>query len=271
MAIGIGKELRVRGYLPEDFTMLAYGGNGPLHACGIARHAGIRRVLAPPFSSVFSACGAGNMKQLHFHERGVHVTMYNATTRALYENYDEFNAVVEELEARGREDLLRQGFAPEDVKYRLEVDMRYGNQLLTQAVALEEINRLRGVGDVLSVIRTFGDVYSHRFGAASAAPEAGIRCSTIRVASYVDGDVVTFHSLDTDGALSVPTEVARREVTFIGVDEPVDTPVYDQNALQHGHVIPGPAIVTTENTTYLVEPGWRLEPTKQGAVWFLQD
>jgi N-methylhydantoinase A len=251
--------------------MLAYGGNGPLHACGIARHAGIRRVLAPPFSSVFSACGAGNMKQLHFHERGVHVTLYNATTRALYDRYDEFNSVVEELEALGREDLVRQGFAPEDVRYRLELDMRYGNQLLTQAVALEDINRMNGVGDVLAMIRTFGDVYSHRFGAASAAPEAGIRCNTVRVASYVDGDVVSFDSLEAGGGRSVPTEASRREVSFIGLDEPVDTPVYDQSALTPTNVIPGPAIVTTENTTYLVEPGWRLEPTPQGAVWFLQD
>jgi N-methylhydantoinase A len=37
------------------------------------------------------------------------------------------------------------------------------------------------------------------------------------------------------------------------------------------HKIIGPAIVITENTTYLVEPGWRLEPTQQGAVWFLRD
>ncbi|WP_068398175.1 hydantoinase/oxoprolinase family protein [Kribbia dieselivorans] len=271
MAIGIGKELRVRGYLPEDFTMLAYGGNGPLHACGIARHAGIKRVLAPPFSSVFSACGAGNMKQLHFHERGVHVTLYNATTRALYDDYTEFNEVVAELEARGREDLVRQGFAAQDVRHRLELDMRYGNQLLTQAVALDDIDRMNGVGDVLAMIKQFGDVYSHRFGAASAAPEAGIRCSTIRVASYVDGDVVRFDSLEYGGERTVPAEVGRRAVTFIGIDAPVDTPVYDQDALHHTSVIPGPAIVTTENTTYLVEPGWRLEPTQQGAVWFLQD
>ena len=59
MAIGIAKELRVRGYLPEDFTMLAYGGNGPLHACGIADHAGIKKILAPPFASVFSALRRG--------------------------------------------------------------------------------------------------------------------------------------------------------------------------------------------------------------------
>jgi N-methylhydantoinase A len=270
MAIGIGKELRVRGYLPEEFTMLAYGGNGPLHACGIAKHAGIKRVLAPPFSSVFSACGAGNMKQLHFHERGAHVVLYNATTRGLYDKYDEFNAIVEELEKRGLEDLVRQGFDADDVQFRLELDMRYGNQLLTQAVSLE-LNRINGVGDVLDVIQTFGDVYSHRFGANCAAPEAGIRVGTIRVASFVDGDVVRFDSLEHGGTRTVPEPVTHREVHFVDHDGALATPIYDQRALTHGHVIPGPAIVTTENTTFLVEPGWRLEPTQQGAVWFLQD
>ncbi|MCW2674885.1 MAG: hypothetical protein JWP14_3474 [Frankiales bacterium] len=270
MAIGIGKELRVRGYLPEDFTMLAYGGNGPLHACGIAKHAGIKRVLAPPFSSVFSALGAGNMKQLHFHERGAHIVMYNATTRGLYDDYAEFNAIVEELEAQGCEDLVRQGFAPEDVKYRLELDMRYGNQLLTQAVSLD-VSRMSGVGDVLHMIRTFGDVYSHRFGANCAAPEAGIRVGTVRVASYVDGDVVRFDSLEHTGARRTPQPVGHRTVHFVDHDEPLETPVYDQHVLTPDHVIAGPAIVTTENTTFLVEPGWRLEPTPQGAVWFLQD
>jgi N-methylhydantoinase A len=270
MAIGIGKELRVRGYLPEDFTMLAYGGNGPLHACGIAKYAGIKQVLAPPFSSVFSACGAGNMKQLHFHERGVHITMYNATTRGLYDRYDEFNAIVAELEAAGREDLVRQGFAADDVRYRLELDMRYGNQLLTQAVTLD-LNRMHGVGDVLSMIRTFGDVYSHRFGASSAAPEAGIRVGTVRVASYVDGDVVRFDALERGGDRSVPEPAGRRQVHFVDIDGALDTPVYDQQALTADAVIPGPAVVTTENTTFLVEPGWRLEPTSQGAVWFIRD
>ncbi|NDK88287.1 hydantoinase/oxoprolinase family protein [Gordonia desulfuricans] len=271
MAIGIGKELRVRGYLPEDFTMLAYGGNGPLHACGVARHAGIKRVLAPPFSSVFSACGAGNMRQLHFHERGVHVTMYNATTRSLYDDYVEFNTVVAELEAKGREDLVRQGFSADDVRHRLELDMRYGNQLLTQAVTLPDINRMDGVGDVLEIIKIFGDVYSHRFGASSAAPEAGIRCNTVRVASYVEGDVVNFDELTVGGDRREPAPAGHRKVHFIGHPKAIETPVYDQDALTAESVIHGPAIVTTENTTFLVEPSWRLEPTPQGAVWFLQD
>lgn len=270
MAIGIAKELRVRGYLPEDFTMLAYGGNGPLHACGIADKAGIRRILAPPFASVFSACGAGNMKQLHIHERSAHVVFYNATTRGLYDDYDEFNAIVEELEAKGREDLVRQGFDGGEVRFRLEMDMRYGNQLVTTAVVFD-ISRINGVADVAHMIRTFSEIYGHRYGAGSQAPEAGIRVQTIRVASYVDGDVVKFASLDHPTDRLMPTPVGHRDVHFVGLDSQVNTPIYDAGALTHEHKVLGPAIVTTENSTYLVEPGWRLEPTPQGAVWFLRD
>jgi N-methylhydantoinase A len=270
MAIGIAKELRVRGYLPEDFTMLAYGGNGPLHACGIADKAGIRRILAPPFASVFSACGAGNMKQLHIHERSAHVVFYNATTRGLYDDYDEFNSIVEELEAKGREDLVRQGFDGGEVRFRLEMDMRYGNQLVTTAVVFD-ITRINGVADVAHMIRSFSEIYGHRYGAGSQAPEAGIRVQTIRVASYVDGDVVKFASLDHPTDRLMPKPVGHRDVHFVGLDSQVNTPIYDAGALTHEHKVLGPAIVTTENTTYLVEPGWRLEPTPQGAVWFLRD
>ena len=52
------------------------------------------------------------MKQLHFHERGAHVVMYNATDRSLYDKYSEFNAIVEELERLGTEDLVRRDSHP---------------------------------------------------------------------------------------------------------------------------------------------------------------
>ena len=129
MANGIFQELRARGYDLRTFTMLAYGGNGPLHACGIANILGIKKILVPPFCSVFSAVGAGNMHQLHIHERSLFMYIYDSTARQLLSDYARFNAVVEELENAGRQDLLRQGMRGEDVKSRLELDMRFGNQL----------------------------------------------------------------------------------------------------------------------------------------------
>jgi N-methylhydantoinase A len=270
MAIGIEKELRSRGGLIEDYTMLAYGGNGPLHACGIAASAGISRILFPPFASVFSALGAGNMRPLHIHERSAYVVLYEAIKRSLYSEYAALNGYIEELEAKGAEDLVRQGYNRADVRYRLEMDMRYGNQLVTTAVAFD-INRVNGVADVLHLIKTFSEIFGERYGEGTQAPEAGIRVQTIRVASFIEGEVIKFESIEIGGEKTKPAPVSHRTVHFTSINGPVDTPVYDAEALHHEYVIHGPAIVTTENTTYLVEPGWRLEPTVQGAVWLLSD
>jgi len=270
MAIGIEKELRSRGGLIEDYTMLAYGGNGPLHACGIAASAGIRKILFPPFASVFSALGAGNMQPLHIHERSARVVLYDPLNRSLYNQYSAMNAYITELEVKGAEDLVRQGYDRADVRYRLEMDMRYGNQLVTTAVAFD-INRVDGVADVLHLIRTFSEIFGGRYGEGTQAPEAGIRVQTVRVASFIEGEVIKFDSVVAGGEKTAPEPVSHRKVHFTSADEPIDTPVYDAEALRHTHVIAGPAIVTTENTTYLVEPGWRLEPTVQGAVWLLSD
>src|SRR3546814_6179174 len=111
--------------------MLESGGNGPRPACGIASQAGISRVLFPPFASVFSALGAGNMKPLHIHERSAYIVLYEPRERTIYDQYEQLNTYIGELEAKGAEDLVRQGYNRSDVKYRLEMDMRYGNQLVT--------------------------------------------------------------------------------------------------------------------------------------------
>jgi N-methylhydantoinase A len=269
MANGMAKELRIRGYLPEEFTMLAYGGNGPLHACGIAGHLGIAKVLAPPYSSVFSALGAGNTPQLHIHERTVPVVLFDASTRALFTDFDRFNDIVAELEAKGRDDLLRQGLPVEAVQHRLELDMRYGNQLVTMAVTADR-TRLQSVRDVVALMHMFADDYGRRFGPGSQSPEAGIRITTVRVASYVEGQTVEFDASLPDGEPAPATPTGSRRCHFTGTAGAVDAPVYDETALQPGLTVPGPAVVTSPTTTYLVEPGWRLETGAHGAIWFLK-
>jgi len=271
MANGIATELRTRGYEPEDFTMLAYGGNGPLHACGIANALGVQRVLAPPFSSTFSACGAGNVNQMHIHEMSSWTILFHAGARTFLSDYSQFNAAVQQLECRGREDLLRQGVAPGDVRYRLELDMRYGNQRVETAV-VTDINRLESRSGVLRLISQFHRTYGERFGEGSQSPEAGIRINTIRVCAYVEQPRVQFADLKLmDGKTRSVAPNSRRQCHFVGCEQPLDTPVYLQEAMTLGTVIPGPALVTTRATTYLVEPGWTLTVAAQGAVWFSRD
>lgn len=271
MANGISTELRTRGYEPRDFTILAYGGNGPLHACGIADALGVERVLAPPFSSTFSACGAGNVNQMHIHEMSTWTVLFHAGARTFLRDYDGFNAAVEELERRGRDDLLRQGIESGDIRFRLELDMRYGNQRVETPV-VSQVRRIESLRDVLSLIEQFYRRYGERFGEGSQSPEAGVRINTIRVCAFVEQPTVQFALLAPPTEGKSPGERAGvRNCHFVGRSGPIPTPIYRAEAVPEGTVIEGPAIVASRATTYLVEPGWTLRSAAQGAVWFIRN
>lgn len=273
MANGLFTELRARGYDPKDFTMLAYGGNGPLHCCGIAQNLNIDQILAPPLSSVFSAVGAGNMHQLHIHEQSLYMVLYDSNTRHIFDDYDRFNAIVADLKERGTQDLLRQGVALEDIRHNLELDMRYGNQLV-QTTAVIPNHEVHGPADVLAIISQFSNDYGKRFGEGSQAPEAGIRINTIRVAAYVQHETVRFEDIKPVAKperKAPPTPSGTRKCHFVGHDRAFDTPVWSRAAIEPGVEIKGPAIVASDVTTFLVDPGWTFVAAKQGASWFLRN
>ena len=114
------------------------------------------------------------MRQLHIHERGAHVVLYNATTRRLYDRYAEFNTIVGSSRRSAGRTCSGRASPPRTSGTGSNWTCATATSCVTQAVALD-INRISGVGDVLHVIRTFGDVYGHRFGARRQSPEAGIR------------------------------------------------------------------------------------------------
>ncbi|MGQ0620837.1 MAG: hydantoinase/oxoprolinase family protein [Panacagrimonas sp.] len=270
MANGIATELRARGYDPRSFTLLAYGGNGPLHGCGIADQLGIDRILVPPFCSVFSAVGAGNMHQLHIHEKSLFMWIFDSNTRRLYNDYAAFNKIVEELEAAGRQDLLRQGMKAGDIKHKLELDLRYGNQL-AQTTVVAPTMRWEKIEDVMDIIRQFSVDYGNRFGKGSEAPEAGIRINTVRVQSYVELETVNLSNIKPTGVVkAAPKPTGSRKCWFVGHAEAIETSLFDHENLEQGTVVQGPAVIVSATTTYLVEPGWKVEMGEYGAAWFLR-
>ena len=273
MANGLFTELRARGYDPKEFTMLAYGGNGPLHACGIARNLGINKILAPPMSSVFSAVGAGNMHQLHIHEKSLFMVLYDSNTRKIFDDYRRFNAIVSELREAGTQDLLRQGVSRAEIRHSLELDMRYGNQLV-QTTAVIDFHEVHSASDVMKIIAQFSNDYGKRFGEGSQAPEAGIRINTIRVAAFVQLQTVKFDQIKPRAIgdrLRPPAPSSHRKCSFVGHSGALETPVWLKSEIEPGVEIKGPAIVSSEVTTYLVDPGWTLVSAAQGAIWFLRD
>lgn len=266
MANGMVAELRARGYRVEDFTMLAYGGNGPLHCCGIARNAGIRSVLVPPFSPMFSACGAASLRPMHIHEYSLITDLYNPAAATLLSDFECFNQVVADLETKGQKDLLRQGFSLSEILHKLELDIRYGSQKVETAVVCKK-TRLSCVGDVLELIERLALDHAGRYGEGAQAPESGIRIMAYRVASYINSQTVEFGDLwEGIGTRWTPEPVSNCKCHFSVSEGATQVPCYDERALVPGAVLVGPAIINPGWTTYLVEPGWRFEAARHGAA-----
>ncbi len=269
MANAIFKEVAVKGYNPKHFVILSYGGGGPIHACGYAGAIGVNKILIPPFSSVFSALGAGNMNQLHIHEKSLYLMLYDATFRHVLEDYTAFNDTVVELEERGREDLVRQGVADADIQTQVELDMRYGNQL-AQVSVVSPIKRIESPQDVITLLDQFSGNYAKRFGEGSQAPEAGVRINVIRVVSFVEHEKLTLersHASNNDK----PIPRSERECYFPQLDDPLMTPVFDHTDVAEGMHVRGPALIETPRTTYLVEPGWTLTMGRLGSALMEKD
>lgn len=270
MGAGLLRELNSGGYRPDEFVFLAYGGNGPLHACGIADKVGFNRVLAPPYSSVFSACGGAGLDQMHIHERNVSYPFFHKNLQALFNDFGSFNAIVEELEERGRNDLVRQGLEKDLIKHRLELDMRYSIQKMEVSIVCP-YERLTESKQVIDMIERMNEDFGERYGKSIVSPESGVWVSTVRVVSWVELPALKFEDMTPPAKkIDTPQPVEIRECHFVGHDDALKTPVYDAAALEPGVVIEGPAVVNPGATTYLVEPGWRFESAEQGAVWFLR-
>lgn len=269
MASAIFKEVAVKGYNPKDFVILSYGGGGPIHACGYAAKIGISRILIPPFCSVFSALGAGNMDQLHIHEKSLYLMLYDATKRHVLDDYSVINATIEELEERGRNDLIRQGVDLEKIKSRVELDMRYGNQL-AQIGIVSPVERVTTPHDIIALLDIFSENYAQRFGEGSQAPEAGVRINVIRVVTYIEHERLELvRSMKENATQPVPRTT--RECYFPELDEPMMTPVFDHFAVEDGMRVPGPALIETPRTTYLVEPGWTLTMGRMDSAMMIKD
>jgi len=222
-------------------------------------------VLVPPFASVFSAFGAGNLGQLHIHERSAYVVVYNPLTRQMTLDIGVVNGMIAELEQLGRDDLVRQGFQPKDVQHQVEFDMRYGNQLVQLSV-LSPVKRLKDLDDVLAMIEVFSKTYASRFGAKASAPEAGIKIIAVRVLSWGPAEKIPLAG--QNGATEYkPKSSGSRTCHFWTEEQPIDTPIYRWTDMKAGAVVDGPAIVESPHTTFVVEPGWDFHLGSAGEVW----
>lgn len=245
----MAKVLRIvtveRGLDPRDFTMLAFGGNGPLHACELADELGIARVVVPPAPGVFSA-------------EGLLVAELSATLSApvLRTAADvtasELDAILASLEARGRDALRAQG-AGEAYRVRRTYDARYAGQSFELPIEHDESPE--------AIAQRFHAVHRARYGYSVESEPVELVNARVTVAAERSGARVR-SGVATDGA-ALGQEGTRR--VWIGGTF-ADARVVQRDALVAGSTLAGPAIVEQYDATSFVPPGWSALVASDGVI-----
>jgi len=229
-----------RGRSPKDFSLLAFGGAGPMHAVGIAREIGVSRVVVPPAPGTFSAWG---MLFADFRQDLVRTVVLPADACSLAES----ESLFAELEAEGRALLLRQDVVEESHEFVRQLDLRYRGQEHTLTLPVPPAVAASAVKE------SFDEAHRSVYGYDLAE---SIEIVNLRLAARGATDRPELKPIEAAEAGSRPTAGRRSPVYFEGAF--CATPHYDRADLRAGHTVSGPAIVTEASSTTVVPPDARM-------------
>lgn len=241
-----------RGHDPSDFTLVAFGGAGPLHAVELADELGIPRILVPAAAGTLCSYG---LVVADVRVDGVRSELLRPQDPAAAARVPELLA---SLMAEGRTVLEQEGIPPERQGFELWVEARYRfqNYELPVPVAADEAT---GQGPALAraLVERFHAEHARVYG--HARPRAEVEFVNVRGTAVGSLPKAELHLLppraEGDGHLE-PAEV--RPVFFRNLGGHVPCAIYQRSSLRAGDVLAGPAIVEQLDSTTLLPPGYRL-------------
>ena len=235
-----------RGHDPRDFTIVAFGGAGAMHATALAAELNVPKVIVPANSAVFSAWGM-LMSDLRRDYVRTRPTVLSSSASG------EMSAVLGEMEAVAASEFAEDGISLDRLRFERTADMRYDGQEHTVRVALPagKIDGRAIGGIIASFHENYENEYTYRLE------------NEVQLVSY---RLVTFGQVDQPAPERIPASRGVRGKSLKGHRE-VDfdaqgihrATIWDRRRLEPGECFQGPAIVEEPASTTVVFPGHTVE------------
>lgn len=234
-----------KGMDPRSFTMMAFGGAGPVHAYQVARLLKIPQLVVP--------LGAGVLSALGFLVSPVAVEHVRSYLRRLdAADWNAVNALLDEMEEEGRE-LMRSADIPNgQVAVTRSADMRYSGQGHEINVAIPQ--GTLGPESVEQIRRNFYQKYEELYGRYMT--NVAVESVSWRVLVSGPSPRIQFSMLGESGEHSALK--GKRHVYFPESHGFEDCPVYDRYLLTPGSSLEGPAVIEERESTLVVGPASRV-------------
>ena len=243
-----------RGYDPRHFTLVPFGGAGPVHGCELAQELGIPRVLIPARPGILSALGVAIADVVKDYSRTVMLRGGDLERTRLEE---EFHG----MEGLARAELQQEGLPAERMGARRFLDVRYVGQSFELTVDYPTSRSSRASDGLARAISdSFYRAHLQRFGYADRAEPVEIVNLRLKLDLPVDKPDLQLASSQGAGATGA-------EISTVGVvfrEGEMDTPLYHRDQLGAGNRIEGPALVVQLDTTTVIPPRWSGEVDRHG-------
>jgi N-methylhydantoinase A len=239
-----------RGHDPQEFSLIAFGGAGPVHAVALAEELQIPEVIVPPMPGALSALGLVASDLKRDYSRTLYADLATADPLRVAE-------VMAGMELTGRE-MLDAAHVPHERQTLLrQADVRYQRQAyeLTVPVAAGVINR----ATLEELAAAFHTRHQQTYGHANRAEP--VQLVNLRLTAL--GRLPSLKFVQPADAEFAGTR--SRDVWFAASGF-APTPAYWRDALASGTEIAGPAIIEAMDSTILVPPGWQARVVEFGYV-----
>jgi N-methylhydantoinase A len=243
-----------RGYDPRRFTLLPFGGAGPLHACELADALGIRQILVPPFPGVLSAYGMLVADVVHDAAQTILLPANMLTGDAGH-----LETLYEKLARQVQAVLAQEGFAEPHLQAAL--DLRYRGQSYELTVPLPLPVTSTGVA---ATVEAFHHAHAQRYGYAMR--DEPVTVVTLRVAGHGPGARPQLPR-QPDGGESPKAAYLGEHAVWYSNAGPAATPTYDRAKLRAGNRLAGPALVLQYDATVVIMPRWAGRVDALGNLW----
>jgi N-methylhydantoinase A len=232
----------MRGFDLRDFTLVAFGGAGPLHAGQMARNLGMRGVIVPLYPGVNSAIGLLQADVRHDYAAS-RLTLLSAVTPA------DVAARLKGLATQARDELRAEGFRAREIALEFALDLRYAGQgyELTVPLASEKVTA-KALGEIREL---FDATHKQLFG--HSAPEEPVEAVTYRVTGIGRLPEIKMPTFHKRGLKLKDAYLGARKAWFDGGAD--DVPVYQRERLDVGHRIKGAAVIEQLDSTIVLHPG----------------
>ncbi len=236
-----------RGYDPRRFTLLAFGGAGPMHCCELAQELGIPRVLVPLNPGVLSALGAGIADIVKDYSRTVMLRGPDLTPERMEEGFAQL------LDA-AYDDMSSEGLDLDRAVPKRSLDVRYVGQSYELNVDFPKSR----TGVAKAITSAFHRAHRQRFGYSDA--NEPVEVVNLRLKMALPGDAPEAAPQPESGESPARARVA--EVGAVFAEGKVSTNVYQRELLEPGNLIEGPALIVQLDSTTVMPPGWsgRVDP-----------